>query len=119
MSRPGRRPTLAEQVATGAELVVLADGPWAGRWYWAEDLAAMQRAARRYRPTDAAGQLQNYQRGTDHAPHPSDPKVTGLIYRYRPPTPVTTSHNVIPTPRREEHRPCPAHPTPRVERSAQ
>jgi hypothetical protein len=86
VSRPGKRPTLAEQVAAGAELVVLADGPWSGRWYWAQDLAAMQRAARRYRPTHDAGQLQSYQRTTDQRPHPADSKVAGAIYRYRPPT---------------------------------
>jgi hypothetical protein len=61
VSRPGRRPALAKQVTAGAELVVLIDGPWAGRWYWADDLAAMQHAARRYQPNHPAGQLQSYQ----------------------------------------------------------
>jgi hypothetical protein len=78
---------LAEQVNAGAELVVLIDGPWAGRWYWATDLAAVQHAARRYPPRYPAGQLQSYQRGGDRAPHPSDPDLTGVIYRYHPSTP--------------------------------
>jgi len=55
VSRPGRRSALAEQVTAGAELVVLIDGPWAGRWYWAEDLVAMQHAARRYQPNHRPG----------------------------------------------------------------
>jgi len=39
-------PTLAEQAAV-RELAVVVDGPHAGRWYWRDDLEAMQRSARR------------------------------------------------------------------------
>ncbi|WP_226358782.1 hypothetical protein [Pseudonocardia sp. ICBG601] len=46
--RPPRMSRLAVQVADGRELAVLVDGPWRGRWYWADDLAAMQDASRRY-----------------------------------------------------------------------
>jgi hypothetical protein len=43
--------TLAEQAAV-RELAVVLDGPHAGRWYWRDDLEAMQRSAQRmgYRP---------------------------------------------------------------------
>ncbi len=62
MSTPSR----AELVVAGAELAALGEGPWAGAWYWREDLEAQQVASRRmgypddhpcavmrrYRPTD-------------------------------------------------------------------
>jgi hypothetical protein len=84
VSRP-RRSRLAEQVESGRELVVLTDGPWRGRWYWADDLAAGQDAARRYPPEDAAGQLQSYHPSTDRVRHPDEPDITGTAYLYQQP----------------------------------
>lgn len=84
-----RRPSLADQVTAGAELAVLADGPWAHRWYWVADLEAMRHSARRYPSTHPAGIFQNYQATTDRAAHPDDPELTGRVYRYSPPAPET------------------------------
>jgi hypothetical protein len=85
VSRPrSRRSRLAEQVGAGPELVVLTDGPWRGRWYWADELAAIQEAARRYPPEDAAGQLQSYRLSTDRVSHPDEPEITGTAHCYQP-----------------------------------
>ena len=35
------------QASTGRELAALTDGRWAPRWYWRDDLEAMQAASRR------------------------------------------------------------------------
>jgi hypothetical protein len=55
VSRPTRRPRIPEQVVAGRELTVLVDGPWARRWYWADDFAGMHQAARRYPAPEAGG----------------------------------------------------------------
>jgi YspA, cpYpsA-related SLOG family len=80
-----RRATLAEQVGAGRELVVLVDGPWRGRWYWATEFAEIQDYARRYPPEDAAGQLQSYQPSTDQVVHADEPDASGTAYHYLPP----------------------------------
>jgi hypothetical protein len=48
------------------------DGPSARRWYWADDFAGMQQAARRYPPQKPAGELRNYQRTDGQIPHAED-----------------------------------------------
>lgn len=85
MSAPNWRSRMAEQVAAGRELVVLADGPWAHRWCWADELSDMQRAARRYPPVHPSGELRNYHRTTQQIPHPDEPELTGTAYRYHAP----------------------------------
>jgi hypothetical protein len=85
VSGPRRcRSTLADQVGAGRELVALTDGLWRGRWYWADQLAAIQETARRYPPEHAAGQLQSYQCSTERVSHPDEPDVSGIAYRYQP-----------------------------------
>lgn len=94
MSRPRNRARIAEQlarqVAGGRELVVLADGPWAQRWYWADELTAMQRTARRFPASHPAGELQHYQPTPHRLPHPEDSGVLGQAYRYQPAPTATT-----------------------------
>jgi hypothetical protein len=103
VNRSNRRPSLAEQVAAGRELIVLVDGPWARRWYWTDDFADMQQAARRYPPQKPAGELQNYQRTEHTVGHPGDHQVSGIAYRFREPTPASvTSPRMAPAqPQRE------------------
>lgn len=83
MSGPRRR-TLADQVAAGGELAVLADGPRAHRWYWVADLDAVRVNARRYPSTHPSGVFQNYQATSERLAHPEDPELTGRVYRYQP-----------------------------------
>jgi hypothetical protein len=87
VSRPRpRRVRLAEQsTSSGRELVALADGPWRGRWYWADELAAIQETARRYPPEHPAGQLQNYRRSTGRVRHPEELDLTATAYHYQEP----------------------------------
>lgn len=84
MSRSPKRSRIAQQVAGGRDLVVLVDGPWRHRWYWADDLAAMQHTAARYPLDRPAGQLRGYIPTTHRVPHPTDPELTGTAYRYAP-----------------------------------
>lgn len=92
MSRPRNRSRLADQlarqVAGGRELVVLADGPWAQRWYWA--FTAMQQTARRFPAARPAGVLQHYQRTSGTLPHPENPELRGHAYHYLPAPAATT-----------------------------
>lgn len=94
MSRAQKRSRLAEQlarqVAGGRELVVLADGPWGQRWYWADELAAMQETVRRFPADHPAGELQNYRRTSCRFPHPEDSELFGQAYRYLPAPAATT-----------------------------
>ena len=94
MSGPRNRSRLAEQlarqVAGGRELVVLADGPWAQRWYWGDELAAMQQTARRFPAAHPAGELQHYQRSSESFPHPENAELLGQAYRYLPAAAATT-----------------------------
>jgi hypothetical protein len=100
VSRSNSRPSLAEQVAAGRELLV--DGPRARRWYWADDFAGTQQAARRYPPQKPAGELQNYQRTERTVPHPQDPEVSGVAYRFRTPAAAVPSPRMAPAqPQRE------------------
>jgi hypothetical protein len=102
VSRSTRRPSLAEQVAADRELIVLVAGPWARRWYWADDLAGMQQAARRYPPWKPAGELQNYQRTERTVGHPGDPEVSGVAYRFREQAPAVPTPRVAPAPQEVE-----------------
>ena len=85
-SRGTRRPTAAQQRHEGRELVVVADGPWAQRWYWRDDLEAMQTASRHvgHLGTHPAGQLRRYRPTDDQQPHPHNTERSGRIYRYGP-----------------------------------
>ncbi len=85
-SRGTRGPTAAQQRDEGRELVVLADGPWAQRWYWRDDLEAMQAASRHvgHLDTHPAGQLRRYRPTDDQQPHPHNTERSGRIYRYGP-----------------------------------
>lgn len=79
-------PSLAELVAAGAELAVLADGPWAGAWYWRADLEAQQHAARDVHTrggTAALGDKARY-RPTKHWHDHPDEQVTGRGWTYQP-----------------------------------
>ncbi|WP_226358778.1 hypothetical protein [Pseudonocardia sp. ICBG601] len=84
--RPPRMSRLAVQVADGRELAVLVDGPWRGRWYWADDLAAMQDASRRYPDGHPAAELRAYAPTETWTEHPHEPEVTGRLWRHHPST---------------------------------
>lgn len=85
------RGSLAQQ-ATGRELAVLADGPWAPRWYWGDDLEAMQQASRRTGHPDShpAAVLRNYRPTGRWIDHPTEPDVRGRAWTYRPPIKEST-----------------------------
>lgn len=83
-----RRRTLAAQQAGGErELAALVDGPWAPRWYWRDELEAMQRASRRmgYPGNHPSAVLRCYQPTEEFRPHPTEPDVTGRAWRYHRP----------------------------------
>ncbi|OLL89401.1 hypothetical protein [Pseudonocardia sp. Ae331_Ps2] len=92
---PAHRPTtrLAVQVADGRELAVLVDGPWRGRWYWRADLDAMQTTAHRHPHGHPAAELRTYAPTGTWTEHPTEPKVTGRVWRHHPHTtrPATTT----------------------------
>ncbi|WP_226363364.1 hypothetical protein [Pseudonocardia sp. ICBG1142] len=91
-TRQHRVSRFATQSADGRELAVLVDGPWRGRWYWADDLAAMQHASRRYPDGHPAAELRTYRPSNEFVPHPGEPEVTGRLWHHHPyPTAVTTS----------------------------
>lgn len=75
-----KRKSLAEEAGRG--LVVLTDGPWRGRWYWADDFAAFQETDRRYPPEHPSGQLQSYAPTSRRVTHPDEPQVFGTAYAY-------------------------------------
>ncbi|WP_226353032.1 hypothetical protein [Pseudonocardia sp. ICBG601] len=85
-TRQHRVSRLATQSADGRELAVLVDGPWRGRWYWADDLAAMQDASRRYPDGHPAAELRTYRPSGEFVPHPHEPDVTGRLWRHHPST---------------------------------
>jgi len=82
----GRRVTLAQQAAH-RELAALVDGPCAPRWYWRDDLEAMQTASRRMGNADEhpAAVLRGYQPTEQWVEHPHEPDVRGRAWRYQPP----------------------------------
>lgn len=71
---------------TGRELVVLGDGPWARRWYWRDDLEAMQAASRHvgHPDTHPAGELRRYLPTDTHQAHPHHQGQSGRVYTYGP-----------------------------------
>jgi len=89
--------TLVEQ-AQARELAVVVDGPHAGRWYWRDELEAMQQSARRmgYPPAHPAATFTRYRPTDEWAEHPCEPGVQGRAWRY---------HQPPATPRRV-HRRC-------------
>ncbi|WP_075554422.1 hypothetical protein [Pseudonocardia sp. Ae505_Ps2] len=84
---------VAVQVTDGRELAVLVDGPWRGRWYWRADLDAMQTAAHRYPHGHPAAELRTYVPTGTWTEHPTEPEVTGRVWRHHPHTtrPATTT----------------------------
>lgn len=58
------RSRLAEQVGAGRELVVLADGPWRARWYWADELGGSRKPPAASHPKTHPGSC----RATNRAP---------------------------------------------------
>ncbi|WP_226360912.1 hypothetical protein [Pseudonocardia sp. ICBG1142] len=83
---------LAAQVAAGRELAVLVDGPWRGRWYWAADLTAMQTASDRYPDSHPAAELRTYAPTETWTEHPTEPEVTGRVWRHHPHPSATASN---------------------------
>ncbi|WP_224392794.1 hypothetical protein [Pseudonocardia sp. ICBG1293] len=81
---------LAVRADDGRELAVLVDGPWRGRWYWADQLAAMQHAAARYPDGHPAAELRTYTPTETWTEHPVEPGVTGRVWRHHPPAPAAT-----------------------------
>ena len=60
----------------------------AGRWYWRDELDAMQRSAQRmgYRPERPAATFTRYQPTNERIEHPTEPGVHGRGWRYSEPT---------------------------------
>lgn len=89
MARPtGRRRADRD---TGRELAVLADGPWAPRCYWRDELEDMQAASQRmgYPDDHPSAVLRAYRPTDERAPHPHNPGHDGRVWRYHPPGPTT------------------------------
>jgi hypothetical protein len=84
-ARSGRQRRSLREKAAFRELAVLADGPWAPRWYWRDELEAMQEASRRMgHPDDhAAAELRGYRPTEEFEPHPTDSGVSGRVWRFR------------------------------------
>lgn len=95
-----KRSKLAEVVAAGRELVALLDGPWRCCWYWADELAAVQRTAMRHAPDHPAATLAHYRPTGERVVHPTEADVTGTGWRYRPGS-LTPA---VPEPRRPAER---------------
>jgi hypothetical protein len=68
------------------ELAVLADGPRSHRWYWRDDLAAMQQASRNvgYDDWHPASVMRHYEPTEDFEMHPGG-LGAGRVWRYRMP----------------------------------
>lgn len=109
--------------ASTRELAVLIDGPWAHRWYWRDELEAMQAASRAvgYPDEHPSAVLRCYQPAAGHRPHPSDGNRTGREWRYRPPTPAPAADHpgqarpaelrvIVPPPRQPTPEPAPRGP---------
>jgi hypothetical protein len=81
---PKHRSRLAADVAGGRDLVVLVDGPWVGCWYWADNWAAVQRAARRFPPSHPSGELARYEATEERVAHPDrwEPGIYGTVWIY-------------------------------------
>jgi hypothetical protein len=97
MTRPGRRrPRSGEEGITGAltgrELAVLVNGAWAPRWYWRNELKAMQDPSRRmgYPAAHSSAVLRSYQPTDEFRPHPTEPGTSGRVWLYR--TPARPTH---------------------------
>ena len=71
-------------LAAGRELAVLGNGPWAPRWYWRDDLEAMQEASRGAGHGDdhPAAVLRGYAPTGEWRDHP-DGMGSGRVWRYR------------------------------------
>ena len=77
-------PAPAEQAAL-RELAAVVDGPHAGRWYWHDDLEAMQTASRRMGHADEhlAAVFRLYQPTDEWVQHPTATGVQGRGWRYQ------------------------------------
>ena len=77
--------TLAQQ-AVDRELAALVDGPFRLRWYWRDELEAMQEASRRigYPDDHPAARMRGYQPSDARIPHPQVEGVEGRAWHYRP-----------------------------------
>ena len=78
-----------ETVRSGRELAALVDGPWAPRWYWRDELEAIQEASRRAgHPEDhPSAALRAYRPTGERVPHPHHPDHDGRAWRHHPPEP--------------------------------
>lgn len=81
------RPASFAQQTADRELAALVNGPWAPRWYWREDLEAMQLASRRtgHPDGDPAAVLRSYRPTQQWIDHPSEEGVRGRAWTYQPP----------------------------------
>ncbi len=80
-------PCLAEQAAV-RELAALVDGPCRLRWFWRDELEALQGAARRmgHRPEHPAGIYRCYHPTQEWIEHPSEPGALGRVWRHHEPS---------------------------------
>lgn len=76
------------EAASGRELAVLVDGPWMARWYWRDDLEAIQAASRRYPDGHTCAEHRCYVPTEQFCDNPEG-LGPGRAWRYRPRTAVT------------------------------
>lgn len=78
--------SLADQAAT-RELAVLVDGPFRLRWYWRDELEAMQQASIRTKHADdaPAARMRRYSPTGEYQAHPLEAGVRGRVWRYSEP----------------------------------
>lgn len=71
------------EAASGRELAMLADGPWANRWYWRDNLEAMQAASARYPDGHPCAEHRGYRPTNEYRDNPEG-LGSGRVWRYRP-----------------------------------
>ncbi len=98
MARPTGRRRAERTEAADRELAVLVDGPWAPRWYWRDELEAMQATSRRmgYPDQHPAAVLRGYRPTGERVAHPHNPDRDGRAWRHHPPGPATDNDTAEP-----------------------
>jgi len=91
-----RRSTHRTGAGPRREVAVLADGPWAPRRYWRDDLEAMQQASRAmgYPDRHPSAVLRGYHPTNDHAHDDGPHGAPTRLWRYHPPTDATAAGTV-------------------------
>jgi hypothetical protein len=85
---------------------VLVNGAWAPRWYWRNELEAMQDASRRMGYPDAhpSAVLRSDQPTDEFRPHPTEPGTSGRVWRYRTPAAAPVDPRTLTMPKQIRYR---------------